>query len=538
MARDQQRGSASEKLATYRDKRDFSKTSEPAGGEGGSPTNQRFVVQRHRARRLHYDVRFQIDGVLVSWSVPKGPTLDPSVRRLAIRTEDHPLEYEHFEGVIPKGEYGGGDVIVWDRGTYRVHQHDTPGEALADGELHLELFGEKLRGHFMLIRTKRSERGGEQWLMFHKDDTEAVEGWDPEDHPRSVLSGRTNDEVLADPDARWSSDLPPDRAEIRLHALSDDDPQLLALDELGAKGEWEYAGRVLRLTNLDKILFDGRGDGGPEAEPVTKREFIRHWARVAPLLVPLLEDRAVNLHRFPNGVDEPGFWHKAVPKHTPDWIERWDNPTSKAGETRTYFVASEAATIAWLANFGAIELHPWTSTTEHPRQPSWALFDLDPGPDTEWDDLLTLARLHRTALDHLGVWAIPKVTGQRGIQIWVPVVDGYTFDDTRSWVETVSRTVGRIMPELVSWEWTVSDRKGLARLDFTQNAVNKTLVAPYSTRPAPGAPVSVPITWDELDDPDLRADRWTIRTLPERLEQVGDLFHVARAHAQRLPTIS
>ena len=114
----------------------------------------------------------------------------------------------------------------------------------------------------MLIRTKRSDRGGEQWLMFHKDDAEAVEGWDPEDHPRSVLSGRTNDEVLADPDARWSSDLPPDRAEIRLHALVDDDPQLLALDELGAKGEWEYAGRVLRLTNLDKVLFDGRGDGG------------------------------------------------------------------------------------------------------------------------------------------------------------------------------------------------------------------------------------------------------------------------------------
>src|SRR5690606_13760033 len=131
---------------------------------------------------------------------------------------------------------------------------------------------------------------------------------------------------------------------------------------------------------------------------------------------------------------------------------------------------------------------------------------------------------------------LPKVTGQRGIQIWVPVVDGYSFDDTRSWVETVSRTVGRIMPELVSWEWTVSDRKGLARLDFTQNAVNKTLVAPYSTRPAPRAPVAARLTCDELDDPDLRAVCWTIRTLPAHLTEDGDLSHDARAHAQRLPT--
>ncbi|CAN5504250.1 hypothetical protein BH10ACT3_BH10ACT3_21700 [soil metagenome] len=347
-------------------------------------------------------------------------------------------------------------------------------------------------------------------------------------------SGRTNEQVKADPDARWDSAEPADRAEIRLHALADDDPQLVALDEMGRQGAWEYAGRELRLTNLDKVLFPGRA----RCKPITKREFIRHYAKVAPLLVPLLSDRAVNLHRFPNGVDKAGFWHKAVPEHAPDWIDRWDNPRSKAGETRTYFVASEAATIAWLANYGAIELHPWTSTTSHPAQPTFALFDLDPGEDTRWEDLLALARLHRTALDHLGVYGAPKVTGQRGIQIWVPVVDGYTFDDTRAWVELVSRTVGRIMPELVSWNWTVSDRRGLARLDFTQNAVNKTLVAPYSVRPAPGAPVSVPITWDELDDPKLRPGRWTIRTLSQRLDEVGDLWSDIRTHAQKLPELS
>src|SRR5690606_7302205 len=135
-------------------------------------------------------------------------------------------------------------------------------------------------------------------------------------------------------------------------------------------------------------------------------------------------------------------------------------------------------------------------------------------------DVLVLARLHRTALEHLGVHGFPKVTGRRGIQIWVPIVAGYTFEQTRAWTETVSKAIGRTVPELVSWEWGVKERRGLARLDYTQNVVNKTLVAPYSVRPAPAAPVSMPIDWDELDDPDLRPDRWTIRTARARIEAV------------------
>jgi bifunctional non-homologous end joining protein LigD len=129
------------------------------------------------------------------------------------------------------------------------------------------------------------------------------------------------------------------------------------------------------------------------------------------------------------------------------------------------------------------------------------------------------------------------VTGKRGIQIWVPITVGPTFADTRAWVEALSRAVAATVPELVSWQWHTSDREGRARLDFTQNAVNRTLVAPYSTRAAPGAPVSAPVTWDELDDPDLRPDRWTIATLPERLATVGDLFAPLLDIEQDLPRL-
>jgi bifunctional non-homologous end joining protein LigD len=170
-----------DKLAAYRGKRDFTRTPEPAGGpEAEGHGGARFVVQRHRARRLHYDLRFEIDGVLASWAVPKGPTLDPAARRLAVHVEDHPIEYLHFEGVIPAGEYGGGDVIVWDTGTWEPVHTDDPAAAVAAGELHAEVYGEKLRGRLVLVRRDEKGEGTDQWMLLHKRDEHAVNGWDPE----------------------------------------------------------------------------------------------------------------------------------------------------------------------------------------------------------------------------------------------------------------------------------------------------------------------------------------------------------------------
>ena len=191
----------------------------------------------------------------------------------------------------------------------------------------------------------------------------------------------------------------------------------------------------------------------------------------------------------------------------------------------------------WAANFAGIEIHPWTSTAANPEQPSYALVDIDPGLDTTWDETLLIARLFRVAMQQLQLTARPKVTGQRGIQIWIPVRAGYTFRETSAFVEALSRTVGRVVPELVSWQWRKSDRKGKARLDYTQNAINKTLVAPYSIRPAAGAPVSVPLEWHELDDPKLRPDRWTIRDVLPRLAKIGDPFSALVGGEQELPAL-
>lgn len=186
----------SQALDRYQSMRDFRLTEEPSGVVAASRTGRAFVVQKHDATRLHYDFRLELDGVLLSWAVPKGPSLSPQDRRLAVRTEDHPIDYMNFEGNIPHGQYGGGPVIVWDRGTWRPLQD--PHEGLAKGRLDFSLQGEKLHGRFMLVRTRKDDRGKEQWLLFKRDDVEARSGKMADIvalRPESVLTGRLVEDV-------------------------------------------------------------------------------------------------------------------------------------------------------------------------------------------------------------------------------------------------------------------------------------------------------------------------------------------------------
>jgi bifunctional non-homologous end joining protein LigD len=974
-------------LDRYRQKRDFARTPEPAPGEpapgepaSGPPATGatpggcgRFVVHRHRASRLHYDLRLEIDGVLASWALPKGPTRDPDERRFAARTEDHPIEYLDFEGVIPAGEYGAGDSICWDWGTFEPELTWDPGEAIRAGELKFRLRGQKLGGRFTLVRTaghareraggRRGEGGtgdggtgdGAAWLFIAKAGPDAIPAWDPEAQPASVRTDRTNEEVAAgvppgvdrpapaalpsldppgariaaqptfvepmlatpgtapfdnedwlfepkwdgyriqaivtggsvalrtrnrhdagrlfpellgkptwldapeaivdgevvalDPEGRpdfgllqarlgggfSASDLPtsgrareagraaplvfmafdlpwcagrsyldvpledrkailrlvlrehprvrfgghvardgvaffaaaaaqglegamakhrrsryeagrrstawlklkirptqelivagyvagqgshrdigalivgvmeegrlryagrvgsgldtPTRARLRaaLDARARDTPpfhdapeelartpgaawaapelviraeiggwsrdgivrqaafaseapevdpasverqdavgpeaatralakadiaprpgpaaaqsskgrpaastrvsnrateeappplafepatdeEMAALNAMPARGgSWRIGGRDVSLTNLDKVLAPGApgapSSGGtddrpdaagadaapgarataagaddapgamPDDAPVTKRDLVRYLALIGPVLLPHLSGRALNLARYPDGIGGEFFWQKGVARGTPDWVTRWREPEPPDRRPHAYVIADSLAALAWLGNQAALEIHPWTSRIEAPGEPRWALVDIDPGERTTWDETLAIARLFRRALEHLGVTGVPKVTGKRGVQVFVPLRTGYSWEVTRTWVEQVSRAVGGAVPDLVSWEWSKDQRGGLARLDYTQNWRNRTLVAPYSPRPAPGLPVSAPITWDELDDPALRPDRWTIRTILPRLAERGDLFAAALGPGQELPKL-
>ena len=399
----------------------------------------------------------------------------------------------------------------------------TARRSVEDGELHVELSGREA-ARPVRAGPHRSGIDKEQWLLLHKHDEFAVKGWDAEDHPRSVLTGRTNDEVAADPDRLWRSDLPAAQASVALKFAAPD-------------------GR----TNSPRSTASGRpAHGTSTAESCGSRTWTRCCSRragarsrsrsgissgtrrrSAPTLVPYLAGRALNMHRYPQRRRREGLLAQGVARLTrrTGW-PRWDNAGADEGETRTYLVVQEPAALVWAANFGALEWHA-VDLADRPsaRSPTYALIDLDPGErTTSWTDLLALARLHRTALDHLGVTARPKVTGRRGIQIWVPIRRGPSFDETRAWVEQLSRSVGAVVPELVSWKWQVRDRSGLARLDYTQNAINKTLVAPYSPAPRRARRCRRRSTGTELDDPKLRPDRFTIRTIGARIAERGDLF--------------
>jgi bifunctional non-homologous end joining protein LigD len=197
-------GASGGRLAEYRRKRDFARTAEPRGGRRKAARKLQYVIQKHAASHLHYDLRLELDGVMKSWAVPKGPSLDPSVKRLAMQVEDHPIEYNEFEGTIPKGEYGGGTVMVWDRGSYTYGGDDEadPVEALRrgyeKGDFKFRLHGDRLKGSWVLVRTRRGDFKRPQWLLIkHRDDAAEPGSEVVEEYQTSSATGRTMDEIAA-----------------------------------------------------------------------------------------------------------------------------------------------------------------------------------------------------------------------------------------------------------------------------------------------------------------------------------------------------
>jgi bifunctional non-homologous end joining protein LigD len=186
-------------LSAYNAKRDFTKTAEPEGKTRKTGKELRFVIQKHAASHLHFDFRLELDGVMKSWAVPKGPSYDPTVKRLAMQVEDHPIEYNDFEGTIPKGEYGGGTVMIWDRGTYEAQSGDGQEgvrEGYSRGDLKIIMHGERMQGSWVLVRTRRDPRGRNQWLLIKHRDHLAMEGADIVAAVQtSVVSGRTMEEI-------------------------------------------------------------------------------------------------------------------------------------------------------------------------------------------------------------------------------------------------------------------------------------------------------------------------------------------------------
>jgi len=286
----------------------------------------------------------------------------------------------------------------------------------------------------------------------------------------------------------------------------------------------EIDGRTFSVGNLDKVLWPADG--------YTKADLMRYYLAVGPYLLPHLADRPLVFTRYPDGISGPSFYQKDIPAGAPGWVRTFPYRAA-TGRVLDFVLCPDRATLAWVASQACIEIHPWLSRTGTLDCPDWAVFDLDPAPPATFADALPLAFALRRVLGELGLSSVPKTTGAAGIHIYVPLAPGYTYRQVREFVRRVAMAMKRAFPARVTLERSVDKRGGHVYIDYLQNVRGKTLVAPYGVRPSPGAPVSTPVTWDELRTVD--PSRFTIVTVPRRVMDRGDLFAAALAHSGWIP---
>lgn len=516
-------------LETYKKKRDFSKTREPEGKVHRARGALKFVVQEHHASVLHWDFRLEIDGVLKSWSVPKGPSLDPATRRLAVQVEDHPFAYLTFTGDISDGQYGAGTVYRWDLGTF-TPEDDDPLAAWERGAISFRLDGERLRGGWRLFRMKGREQNGKpQWLLQKADDEFAVAGYETE------IIGELSDSERKRVDKERGARRPAKKAprapaKRRSKTTEDDEVETVTLDAFlrkrAPKGDLvvDVDGTPVRLTHLDRVYW-------PE-EKITKFELLRYYAKAVPTLMPYLEDRPAILQRFPRGVGFPKFFQHDL-KDAPDYV-RTKRMKNEEGREIDYAIFTDLASLLYLVNLGTIEQHPWHSRVRALEKPDWIALDLDP-KGAPWRNVLDVALSIRELLDERGLVGFPKTSGSSGIHVYLPIEPRYTYERTAAFAEELAAEVARRNPKIATVERALASRKkDQVYVDAMQNARGKSMAAPLSARGKPGATVSMPLTWEQVARGAKVAD-FTVKNALAKLERSGDPWAEFFDSRQTLP---
>ncbi|MBV8758015.1 MAG: non-homologous end-joining DNA ligase [Deltaproteobacteria bacterium] len=519
---------AVDKLAKYRSMRDFTKTAEPSGARARKRTGNSFVIQQHAARRMHYDFRLELDGVLLSWSAPKGPSLNPSDKRLAVRTEDHPLDYANFEGIIPAGQYGGGTVNVWDNGTWEPE--GDPHEGLRKGRLTFSLDGHKLHGKWHLIRTKGDGKN-DNWLLFKSRDEAANENEDiVAKRPESVISGRTLEQIAKDADRIWHSNRAEKSVKIEKSVKSEKrtvyrnvdianaENKKLPKSERSAKRAANDSVADLvkqlplgfELTNLDKILYPEQG--------ITKAQLIAYLAVVADWMLPHIDNRPLTLVRCPEGRGKPCFFQKKIYPGAPKAVQTV-KIKEEDGAVVDYMKVRDMPGLVGLAQLGTLEAHVWGCHADKVERPDFMVLDLDPDVALGWDKVALAAFDVRKRLGERGLESWVKTTGGKGLHVCVPVARKLDWDEFKQWSKEFAEELEKDSPKLYTSNMAKAARRGKIFVDYLRNGRNATFICAYSPRAREGAPVSTPITWEELAhgvDP----QSFTIQTVPQRLAKL------------------
>jgi len=455
-----------DKLKKYQTKRNFTKTKEPLGKIEKNSQKLKFCVQHHLARKDHYDFRLEYDGVLISFAIPKGPSYNPKDRRLAIHVEDHPLSYRTFEGTIPKGQYGGGTVMLWDLGYWEPLKNTKVN--FKTGPIKFTLKGKRLIGNWSLSKLEN-----DNWLLIkEKDNLKTFNNIN--EFNTSIKTGRTMEQIANN-------------------------------EKILKKNNDEIIIEGVTITNPDKVIF--------KRSKITKLDIVLYYQAVAKRMLPYLENRPISVIRAPFGTNKNKFFKKHLENNKglgKVKIKDFEN------EKDDYYYIKNIEGLMNEVQMNSYEFHIWGSKVPRLKHPDLLVFDLDP------DELMSLKKIRdgvrdlKSILDDLKLDSYLKTSGGKGYHIVVPI-SNVTLKEYKEIALNIAKLMEAKWPDKYTSNIRKESRKGKIFIDYLRNSFGATSVAPYSMRLRKKPTISVPIPWSDLDN--VKPDSYTIKDINELLKK-------------------
>lgn len=439
------------KLTKYNNKRNFNITSEPIGKILKNNKKLTFCVQHHIARKDHFDFRLEYNGTMSSWAIPKGPSYNPKDKRLAIKVEDHPISYKNFEGTIPKGEYGAGTVMLFDLGYYKIIKYEK-------NLIKVILYGKRFKGMWTLTHFK-----DDNWLLI-KDHDFYKNYIDITKYKRSIKTNRTMKEI------------------------KDNEKK-----------------KEILLTSPNKKIIGN----------ITKKVIFNYYKKVAPYMMPYLENRIISVVKAPSGINNKIFFKKHL-ENQKRYLEKINISSKNDKEKDYYYILDEIGLLSEV-QMNSYEFHIWGSNASNKNKPNMMVFDLDPDKSLSLDKLRLGVKYLKEILDNLNLKSFLKTSGGKGYHICIPFKNNLTWKKFYKISEDIANIIENTHSELFTTNNRKEKRKNKIFIDYLRNQKSATFVAPYSVRLRKNAPVSMPIAWNELDK--IKPNEITIYKAIKRLKK-------------------